>query len=172
MRILILAVILATPLLSREPSFEEHQSIRDSLRHVPRKLWGQWLEDHGYDATRYTTYRKPDSNGLRMVGKYGRGPSVEVTGQDTLVALTLGSEVALLSFADPGHPRVLSEIQLDYVPSQSALQDSLLYTCGNGLEIWNISNSSLPGRLAVIPRAVGDFSLQDTFLYFISQDTF
>jgi len=169
-KILILLSVLAAGMFGKEvPHFSV---LRESLDHVPRKLWGRWLGNRGYDASRFTTYQKPDSQGLRMVGKWGRGPSVEVTGQDTLVALTLGSEVALLSFADPDNPRVLSEIQLDYLPSQSALQDTLLFTCGNGLEIWSIADPTQPEHVTVIPRAVGDFSLQDTLLYFVSQDTF
>ena len=154
------------------PSWQDEMAWRDSLRDVPPKQRAWWLQERGLDASYYTDYRKPDSGGLHMVGKYGRGPSVEVTGQDTLVALTLGSEVALLSFANPDSPRVLSEIQLDFLPSQSAIRDTLLYTCGNGLEIWDITDATRPERLTVIPRAVGDFSLQDTFLYFVSQDTF
>jgi len=156
----------------REPGFAEFQTVQESLARVPPKMRAEWLRKRGYDDSRYTTYRKPESTGLRLVGKYGRGPSVEVTGRDTLVALTLGSEVALISFANPDSPVVLSEIQLNFLPMQSALYDTFLLTCGNGLEVWNISNPRQPVFRHVIPYGVGGFAIVDTFLYFISQDTF
>jgi hypothetical protein len=151
---------------------DEYPAIRESLEHVSRKQWAWWLERHGYDASRYTTYQRPVTTGLRLVGKYGRGPSVEVMAQDTLMALTLGSECALLNIANPDDPQVLSEIQLDYLPNQSLLSGSLLLTGGNGIQIWDIANPSQPVRLSEIPYAIGDFSIVDTFLYFVGNDTF
>jgi hypothetical protein len=147
-------------------------AVRESLAHVSRKQWASWLEHHGYDASRYATYRRPETTGLRLVGKYGRGPSVEVMAQDTLMALTLGSECALLNIANSDKPRVISEIQLDYLPRQSLLKDTLLLTGGNGIQIWSIARPTQPVRLSEIPYAIGDFSIVDTFLYFISGDTF
>jgi hypothetical protein len=146
--------------------------MRESLEHVSRKQWASWLEHHGYDASRYTTYRRPETTGLRLVGKYGRGPSVEVMVQDTLMALTLGSECALLNIANPDQPQVISEIQLDYLPRQSLLKDTLLLTGGNGIQIWGIADPTHPVQLSEIPYAAGDFSIVDTFLYFVGNDTF
>jgi len=151
---------------------QDFAAVRESLEHVPRKRWAWWLEDHGYDASRFTTYQRPEATGLRLVGKWGRGPAVEVTGKDTLVALTLGSEVAMLSFADPDRPRVLSEIQLDYLPRQTQFMDSLLLTGGNGIQVWNISDPTRPVQRGVIPYAISDFAVQDSFVYFVSLDTF
>jgi hypothetical protein len=151
---------------------DEYPAIRESLEHVSRKQWASWLERHGLDATRYTTYQRTETTGLRLVGKYGRGPSVEVMAQDTLMALTLGSECALLNIANPDQPRVLNEIQLDYLPHQSLLSGSLLLTGGNGIQIWNITDPSQPVQLSEIPYAIGDFSIVDTFLYFVGNDTF
>ncbi len=168
--ILLLAGLAAAS--AREPEFNEFRAVQESLSGVHPRMRASWLAERGLDDSYYTTFRKPDSSGIRMVGKWGRGPSVEVTGQDSLVALTLGSEVALLNFADPDSPEVLAEIQLSYLPSQSALQDSLLFIGGNGIETWNIEDPTQPERLSIIPYAVGDFSLQDTFLYFVSLDTF
>jgi hypothetical protein len=88
------------------------------------------------------------------------------------MALTLGSECALLSIANPDQPRVLNEIQLDYLPHQSLLSGSLLLTGGNGIQMWNIANPSQPVQLSEIPYAIGDFSIVDTFLYFVGNDTF
>jgi hypothetical protein len=124
------------------------------------------------DASRYTEYRRPESTGLTLVGKWGRGTSNEVTGRGNLVALTLGSEVALLNVAKPDSPVVLSEIQLSFIPMQSVLHDSFLLTGGNGIEVWNIADSTEPVFRTVIPYAVSDFAVIDTFLYFGSAGTF
>jgi len=152
--------------------FQERAAVRESLEHVSRKQWASWLTHHGFDASRYATYQRPETSGLRLVGKYGRGPSHEVMAQDTIMALTLGSECALLSIANPDRPRVLNEIQLDYLPHQSLLSDTLLLTGGNGIQIWSIASPTQPVRLSEIPYAIGDFSIVDTFLYFIGSDTF
>jgi hypothetical protein len=146
--------------------------LHDSLSRMPAKFRAEWLLKRGLDASAYTEYHRPESTGLRLVGKYGRGPSNEVTGRGNLIALTLGSEVALLSFANHDSPVVLSEIQLSFIPRQTALHDSFLLTCGNGIEIWNIADSTHPVYRNVIPYGVGDFAIVDTFLYFGSWGTF
>jgi hypothetical protein len=87
--------------------------------------------------------------------------------------LTLGSEVALLSFAEPDSPRVLSEIQFSSLTSQSYLADSLLYTSSRtDLEVWNVADPTQPVKLGVLPAPVGDFWIRDTFLFYIRSDTF
>jgi hypothetical protein len=152
--------------------FEEHVAVQESLGRMPAKFQAEWLQKRGLDASRYTEYRRPDTTGLRLVGKYGRGPSNEVTGRGDLVALTLGSEVALLNVAKPDSPVVLSEIQLNFIPVQSALRDSFLLTGGNGIEVWNIADSTHPVFRNVIPYAVSNFAIFDTLLYFTSSGTF
>lgn len=92
----LLAVLcLAAGALGSTLSFEGHAAVRESLARVPAKFRAEWLIKRGLDASRYAEYRRPETTGLRLVGKYGRGPSNEVTGRGNLVALTLGSEVAL-----------------------------------------------------------------------------
>ncbi len=171
---LLVAVLAALPAASfgREPDFREYRAVQESLARVPPKFRAEWLQKRGYDDSRYTSYQKPESTGLRLVGKYGRGPSVEVTGRDTLVALTLGSEVALLDFSNPDSPEVLSEIQLDYLSRQSLIKDSLFFTGGNGIQLWSISDPAQPVQRSVIPYAVSDFAIRDTLLYFIGSDSF
>jgi hypothetical protein len=107
-----------------------------------------------------------------LVGKYGRGPSVEVTGRDTLVALSLSSEVALLNFANPDQPQVMSEIQLDFMPNQSELADTLLITGGKGMEIWNVADPAHPTRISRFPIGAGDFCVRDSLVCFIQTDSF
>ena len=162
--------------LGREPGFAEYRAVQESLSRVPARHRGEWLDRRGlklppWNAPLPTTGRD-DSLGLRLVGKYGRGPSNEVTGQGDFVALTLGSEVALLSFANPDSPVVLSEIQFDLIPGQSALYDSFLVTSDNGIEFWNIADPRIPVFRSSIPYTVADFAIADTFLFFIRGDTF
>ena len=168
----LLGLVLASVMLAREPGFGEYRAERESLARMPARFRGEWLQKRGLDAARYTEYRRPETTGLRLVGKYGRGPSNEVTGRGNLVALTLGSEVALLDFANPDSPVVLSEIQFNFIPRQTALHDSFLLTCGNGIEIWDIADTTKPVYRNVIPYGVGDFAIYDTFLYFGSWGTF
>jgi hypothetical protein len=168
----LVVLCLAAAVVGRVPGFEGHGAVRESLATMPAKLRTEWLLKRGLDASRYTEYHRPETTGLRLVGKWGRGPSNEVTGRGNLVALTLGSEVALLSFANPDSPAVLSEIQLSFIPAQTALHDSFLLTGGNGVEVWNISDSTQPVFRNVIPYAVSDFAVFDTFLYFGSSGTF
>jgi len=168
----ILGFALASPMLARESGFGEYRAVRESLSLMPARFQGEWLQKRGLDASRYTEYRRPETTGLRLVGKWGRGPSNEVTGRGNLVALTLGSEVALLDFAKPDSPVVLSEIQLNFIPRQTALHDSFLLTCGNGIEIWNIADSTHPVYRNVIPYGVGDFaSLAELKLFQIEDRT-
>ena len=172
MLIVLLCFALASIVLAREPGFGEFRAVQESLSHMPAKFHAEWLQKHGLDASRYTEFHRPESSGLELKGKWGRGVSNEVTGRGNLVALTLGSEVALLNVANPDSPVVLSEIQLSFIPAQSALHDSFLLTGGNGIEVWNIADSTRPVYRNVIPYAVSDFAVFDTFLYFSSGGTF
>jgi hypothetical protein len=171
-QVAVLLLAAAAAGFAREPGFGEFRAVQESLSRMPAKFRAEWLLKRGLDASRYTEYHRPESTGLRLRGKWGRGPSNEVTGRGNLVALTLGSEVALLNFANPASPVVLSEIQLNFIPRQTALHDSFLLTCGNGIEIWNIADSTHPVYRNVIPYGVGDFAIVDTFLYFGSWGTF
>jgi hypothetical protein len=152
------------------------RAMMDSARSVPPKMRMEWLYQHGrMEDRRLRTEDGPATadSGLVLRGKWGRGPAAEVTGKDTLVALTLGSEVALLSFAEPDSPRVLSEIQFPSLTAQSYLEDSLLYTSSNvDLEVWNVADPTRPVKRGQLLGAVGDFWIRDTFLYYIRSDTF
>jgi len=110
-----------------------------------------------------------DSGGLRLVGKWGRGPSVEVTGRDPLVFLSLGSQVAIINFADPDNPEVLSEPQAMGLVTQAAVHDSFLYigarTGQAGIEVWNIADPRNPVLRSRTPTLLSDFCIRDTFLY-------
>jgi len=152
--------------------FGREQAVMDSLRTVPPRQREFWLRQRGSELPGYTASQMTDS-GLTLVGKWGRGPSVDVTVQDTLVALSLGSEVALLSFAQPDSPRVLSEIQLSYMAGQAQLAGNRLYiNSGGSFEVWDIINPTQPVQRGRLGYGIGDFWVNDTFLYFIKADTF
>jgi hypothetical protein len=152
----------------------DERALMDSARAVPPKMRMEWLYQRGErPRTEEGGLRAEADSGLKLVGKWGRGPAAEVTGKDTLVVLTLGSEVALLNFAKPDSPQVLSEIQFPSLTAQSYLVDSLLYTSSNAdLEVWNISDPDSPVQRGTLPAPVGDFWIRDTFLYYIRRDTF
>jgi hypothetical protein len=119
------------------------------------------------------TSDRPDSLGLTLRGKWGRGPSVEVTGRDSLLFLSLGSEVAIIDFANPDSPRVLSEVQALGLVSQAAIRDSFLYIgCSagqSGIEVWNVADPTRPVLCSRTPSMLSDFCISDTFLY-LTQD--
>jgi hypothetical protein len=163
----------ATAVFGNRQSFLDHAAVREPLSRVPPWMRGEWLRHHGIGS------REPgfpttlsDSGGLKLVGKWGRGPASSVTGRDTLVVLTLGSEVALLSFAESDSPRVLSEIQFSSLTSHSFLKDSLLYTSSKAdFEVWNIADPTQPVKRGQFPGAAWTFWIRDTFLYYIRYDT-
>lgn len=167
-------VLAAAPVAARQPDFWQFRAVQESLSSVHPRFREHWLKSRGHDPADYLLrpWSRPESTGLRLVGKWGRGPSVEVTGRDSLVVLTLGSEVALLNFADPERPQVLSEIQLDFMPAQSELTDTLLIVGGRGMEVWNVSDPARPARVSRFQRGAGDFCLRDSLVCFIRLDTF
>jgi hypothetical protein len=167
-------ILLASSVLAREPGFGEYRAVRESLSCVHPRFRQYWLKSHGYDVADFTPSHdlSSDSLGLRLVGKYGRGPSVDVTGRDTLVALSLGSEVALINFAQPDMPQVLAEIQLDFMPAKSVLAGSLLIAGGKGMDIWNIADPTRPTWISRFPIGAGDFCVQDSLVCFIQTDSF
>ncbi|MFO7638171.1 MAG: hypothetical protein R6X14_02540 [bacterium] len=173
------ALVAGTPLRgqARMADYAAHEAVMDSLSQVHPRLRGRWLAERGLEMPGINAPLPAsplsDSGGLRLVGKWGRGPSVEVTGRDSLVVLTLGSEAAIVSFARPGSPVVLSEIQFGSVTIQSHLRDTVLYIGGYGaVEAWDVSDPVNPVFRSRIPLGVSDFYVQDTFLYLMRQDTF
>ncbi|OYD16606.1 hypothetical protein CH330_02365, partial [candidate division WOR-3 bacterium JGI_Cruoil_03_51_56] len=68
---------------------------------------------------------EPESLNVRMVGKWGGGPSWGVTGRDTLVYLSRGSEVVVINFADTADPVVLNHIQARRLAGRPVLADTL-----------------------------------------------
>ncbi len=170
---MLLLAWLAAVGAAREPGFEEFRAIHDSLLMQPPRLRSRWLNERGLKMPGWNTPLPPadfpDSSGLRLVGKFGRGPSVEVTGKDSLVFLSLGSEVAIINMADPDNPEVLSEPQAMGIVTQAAVRDSFLYIgCATGLagiEVWNVQDPVDPVFRSRTPTLLSDFCINDSFLY-------
>ncbi|MFO7637789.1 MAG: hypothetical protein R6X14_00570, partial [bacterium] len=116
---------------------------------------------------------EPESLNVRMVGKWGGGPSWGVTGRDSLVYLSRGSEVVVVNFADPAGPAILNHIQARRLAGRPVLQDSLLYLATSGyIEVFNVKdpvNAFPVGRLGT---AVNDIAVADTLVYAIARDSF
>ncbi|MFO7638825.1 MAG: T9SS type A sorting domain-containing protein [bacterium] len=170
--------LAGTPLrgqAGRMPDFAAHEAVMDSLREIHPRYHARWLNERGLDPADFILrqYQPPEGTALRQVGKWGRGRSVEVTGQDSLVFLSLGSEIAIFNFSDPDEPKLLTELQLDFRPTQTYVRDSLLVTGGwSWIETWNIANPVQPVFRGRIPHPVADFCLQDSLLFLVSGDSF
>jgi hypothetical protein len=155
--------------------------LHDSLARVHPRLRSRWLSERDFSLPGYFESKVPESYGIQMTGKWGRGPSYEVTGRDSLVFLSLGSEVAIINFTDPDNPEVLSEPQAMGLVTQAAVRDSFLYvgtfTGAAGIEIWNIADLRSPAFRNRILTRLNDFCIRDSFAFVTqrsspSNDTF
>jgi hypothetical protein len=174
--VVVLALLAACAVAVATPATHDWRvdiAVRDSFSHVHPRMRASWLSEHGLDDSPYTTEQRPDSGGLRLVGKYGRGPAVEVTGRGSTVFLALGSEVAIVSFAVPDSPTVLAELQAPLRVSNVALKDTfLLVGVGSGVDVWNIAIPSAPSYCERIDAPVSDLCVQDSLLCTVGSDSF
>ncbi len=114
-----------------------------------------------------------ESLNCRMVGKWGGGPSWGVTGKDTLVYLSRGSEVVVINFADTANPQILNYIQAKRLAGRPVLVDTLLYLATSGyIEVFNVKDPVHATRVGRLATPVSDIDVEDTLLYSISADTF
>jgi hypothetical protein len=116
--------------------------------------------------------RMPDSQGLRLVGKWGRGPANKVTGRDSLVFMSLGSEVAIFNAADGSNPRVIAEIQCRNMTGRVCLKDSLLFVGSQGpVEVYSVANPAQPRFISYGPVVAPEISVQDSLVYALGSDS-
>jgi hypothetical protein len=114
----------------------------------------------------------PDSQGVRMVGKWGRAAANKVTGRDSLVFMSLGSEVAVFNVADGSNPRIVSEIQCRSMTGRLCLRDSYLFVGSQGpVEVYSVANPMQPRFISFGPVIAPDISLQDTLVYALGSDS-
>jgi hypothetical protein len=116
---------------------------------------------------------EPESSGVKLVGKWGRGPAARVTGRDSLVYLALGSEVAVFNCVNAHNPRIVNEIQCRYVVDRPILKDSILYcVLQGGVEVFNVANPASVTRIKYLPISAVDMCINDTMAYTIDADSF
>ncbi len=148
-------------------SFEEHAAVQESLSRVHPRTRASWLRAHGLDDSYYTTFHRPESTGLRCIGRWPWGPSWELAGRDTFLYLGSGSGVRILSIADSVQPRMLGQINARSLVSQVVVQDSLLFVaCGSwGAQIYSVANPANPRELGSMDAVISDVCVKDTFCY-------
>ena len=114
-----------------------------------------------------------ESLNVKMIGKWGGGPSWGVTGKDTLVYLSRGSEVVVINFADTANPKILNYIQAKRLAGRPVLVDTLLYLVTSGyIEVFNVKDPTNAPRVGRLATPVADIDVADTLVYSISADTF
>ncbi len=161
------ALCLAAVAPGREPSFEQHAAVQDSLSRVHPRMRASWLKERGLDDSYYTTFHRPESTGLKCIGRWPWGPSWELAGRDTFLYLGSGSGVRILSIADSVQPRMLGQINARSLVSQVVVQDSLLFVaCGSwGAQIYSVSDPANPRELGSMDAVISDVCVKDTFCY-------
>ena len=93
-------MVLASPMPARVPEFGEYRAVQESLSRVHPRMRARWLRARGLDDSYYTTFHRPESTGLRCIGRWPWGPSWELAGRDTFLYLGSGSGVRILSISD------------------------------------------------------------------------
>jgi hypothetical protein len=156
------------------PSVRDEMVLRDSLSRVHPRMRASWLRERGLDDSYYTTFRRPESSGLREVGRWPWGPSWELAGRDTFLYLGSGSGVRILSIADSVQPRMLGQINARGLVSQVVVQDSLLFVaCGSwGAQVYSVADPANPRELSSMDAVIGDVCVKDTFCYAVGGDSF
>jgi hypothetical protein len=173
--ILLFAAVAAT-------SPRDWRAIDDSLMSIRSGMRPRWLETRGlyHDYCTQHSWR-PDSQGLRCVGRWSFGPSYKVSvhadASDTLVLLTRGSGATIARFRS--HDSVvlqpLGEIDCSGIPHRAILVDSLVVVGiergGTGLEVFDVGDLSAPRRLARIDLpTVNDVAVSDSLVYLACAD--
>ena len=158
---ILLTIVVVGSAVGRRPEFEEWQAAQESLSSVHPRMRAGWLAERGYDNSEYTTFRRPDSNGLRCIGRWPWGPSWELCGRDSLLFLGSGSGVRILSIADSTNPRMLGQINARGLINQLVVQDTLLYVaCGSwGAQVYSVADPADPQELGSMDAVVYDLSL-------------
>jgi hypothetical protein len=167
LRCCILLLLGTAAAFSSRLSFREHAAVQESLSRVHPRMRARWLRERGLDDSYYTTFHRPESTGLKCIGRWPWGPSWELAGRDTFLYLGSGSGVRILSIADSVHPRMLGQINARGLVSQVVVQDSLLFVaCGSwGAQIYSVSDPANPRELGSMDAVINDLCVRDTFCY-------
>ena len=188
--LIILAALAATTVAARQPAFDDWQTVQESDWYYlhPDSLLapGRQAEQYRLPTSKlfYLEQKyglcpsqrrtdEPESLNVRMVGKWGGGPSWGVTGRDTLVYLSRGSEVVVINFADTANPEILNHIQARRLAGRPVLQDSLLFLATSGyVEVFDVSDPANAPRVGRLSVPVADLDVEDTLVYVVGADSF
>jgi len=154
------------------------RAVSDSLRNIEPWMRRSWLAERGLQDYYKSQSWRPDSQGLRCVGRWSYGPSVKVslriTPDDTIVCLARGSGASIVRFRsrDSLSLELLADINCYGIVCRAIIKDTLIF-CGmsqggTGIEVWGVSGLDSPHRLSyVYLPPIMDIAVKDTFLYAI-----
>ncbi len=154
----------------------DYRAMQDSLRHLPPNMRFYEMDRVGL-SPRTGASVPTKSAGLRLIGKWGAGPSVKVTGRDSLVFLSRGSQVAVINYADTAIPRVLSYIEVNGLVSRSVMVGNRLYIGSTGsepkyIDAYDVSNPADPQKFGQLQTRLLDIDVVDTLVYTVAKDSF
>jgi hypothetical protein len=151
--------------------FDDYPTIQESLRSLPPNIRSYRLERAGYDLWP-AAHASTESSGLTLVGKWGAGPSYRVTGRDSFVYLSRGSEVVIINFADTANSRVLNYLQAPGLVAKSILVGNRLYVSSGYIETFDVSDPADPVKLGSVLARAPAIDVVDTLVYTLYRDTF
>jgi len=166
---LLLLLASVTSVHARDSDPHHFWRLSDSLWHLPPHLRFYELGRRGY--TSQSLFSGADTGiGLRLVGKWGAGQSVDVTGRESLVFLSRGSEVVVIDFNAAGNFSVLAHIQVMGIVTRSVLVGNRLYvgTIGGGLGgvyVFDVSDAAHPVRLGSVSTQLYDLDVKDSLVF-------
>jgi hypothetical protein len=167
----LICVVLTAPAHGNELPFQRRATVRESLSYLPPNIRSYYLEKAGYDM--WPAARPhPESLQLSLIGKWGAGPSVRVTGRDTILFLARGSEVAVVDFADTANLRVLSYIQAPGLVARAIPVGNRLYISSGYIETFDVSNPANPVKIGSVLARAPAIDIIDTLVYTLYRDSF
>ena len=167
----LLGTVLAVVALAGVPEFKRYQTMQESLRCLPPNIRSYCMEKAGFGMWP-AARSQSESSGLSLVGKWGAGPSYRVTGRDSIVYLSRGSEVVVINYADTAHPRVLNYIEAPGLVAKSILVGNRLYVSSGYIETFDVSNPANPVKLGSVLVRAPAIDAVDTLVYTLYRDSF
>ncbi|MBM3332609.1 hypothetical protein FJY68_12320 [candidate division WOR-3 bacterium] len=152
-------------------SFEEQAAVQESLRYLPPNIRSYYMERAGFDMWP-SAQARPESTGLRLVGKWGAGPSYRVTGRDSIIYLSRGSQVAIINYADTANPIVLGYIEAPGLVAKSVLVGNRLCVSSGYIETFDVSDAANPVKLGSVLARAPAIDVVDTMVYTLYRDSF
>jgi hypothetical protein len=171
-----IGTLLAPAMLARETGLGEFRALQESLQYLPPNIRFYELDRLGVTPGSPSPSLS-ESTGLRLVGKWGAGPSVKVTGRDSLVFLSRGSQVVVINYADTANPQVLSYIEVNGLVSRSVLAGNRLYVGSTGsdpkyIDAYDVADPTSPQKLGSVQTRLLDIDAVDTLVYTVAKDSF